>query len=263
MRRAFLIFLAILFITVVFGLITQRKKDLIVGTNPTFPPLEYIGGSSGTDIIGANVELVKLIANDYGRDYHLEIVQFTELFSSLESGKIDISIGGLAVSDERKKLVDFSEPYYSVSVVALVRKDDDTFDDVDTKEALGQNKKLGTRSGSVLEATTSSIADGNPYDTKASWTLIVHELLNGKIDAVIINNVVADVFLEKYDNLEVLPTKFDTLNHAIAVKKGNTKVLNSINKTIEKLNSTDQYQRFVDEYTKKYASEMLDDFNSR
>lgn len=263
MRKIFILFFGVLVCASIIYFATHKKKDLIVGTNPTFPPLEYIGGDSGADIIGPNIELVKMIASDTGRDYHLDIVQFTELFDSLESGKIDISIGGLAITEERKKLVDFSDPYYSVSVVALVREDDASFDNVRTKEELGQNKRLGTRNGSVLEATVRSIIGASSYETKASWGLIVHELLNGKIDAVIINDAVADVFLLKYDNLEILPIEFETLHHGIAVKKGNAKLLDSINKTIENVNISGEYARLVEEYTKKYADEMLEDFQSR
>ncbi len=254
--RFFLLPLICMILVVVFLIVTNKKKDIIVGTNPTFPPLEYIGGASGTEILGANVELVKLIAKDYGRDYHFDIVPFTDIFANLEIGKIDMSIGGLAISEERKKLVDFSDSYYSVSVVALVRKED-SFEGID-KETLGINKRLGTRNGSVLEVTTSAIAGDNSYETKASWALIVGELVSKRIDAVIINHVMADIFMEKYDNLEVLPMVFETLDHGIAVKKGNKKLLASINKTIAQLNASGEYQKFVDSYTSKYAHDILD-----
>ncbi len=262
MKKVFLLpIVALIFVVIFF--VVNGNKDLIVGTNPTFPPLEYIGGASGADIIGPNVELVKSIAKDYGRDYHLEIVPFTDIFDNLENGKIDMSIGGLAISEERKKLVDFSDPYYSVSVVALVRENDSTFDGINTKEDLGENTRLGTRNGSVLETLTSNIVGSNNYATKSSWALIVRELLNNNIDVVIINNAVADVFMLKYKNLEILPIEFDTLHHGVAVKKGNTKLLNSINKTIAKIKQSGEYDRFVEEYTVQYAGEMLEDFQSK
>ncbi len=258
MKKIFIILCTTLFAVCIFYFIANMKKDLVVGTSPTFPPLEYIDTDSGSKIIGANVELVELIAKDYGANFKLDIVPFTEIFSMLESSKIDLSIGGLAISDERKKLVDFSTPYYRVSVIALVRKDD-SFEDVTTKDELGKSKKLGTRNGSVLEATTKSIANGKFYETKASWGLIVTELLEERIDAVIVNNIVAEVFLHKYDNLAILPMEFQTLNHAIAVKKGNTKLLNSINKTIDKLNASGEYQRLVEKYIEEYKGDMLEE----
>ncbi len=263
-KKIFLLPIIAIIAFAIFYFVTHRSKDLIVGTNPTFPPLEYIS-ASGAEIIGPNVELVKLIAKDYNNTgYNLEIIPFTELFENLENGKIDISIGALAITDERKKLVDFSNPYYTVSVIALIRKDDGSMETIDSKEALGENKKIGTRTGSVIEATARDIVgSAGSYQTKASWNLIVHELLNGNIDAVIINDAVANVFILKYQNLDVLPITFETLEHGVAVKKGNKKLLNSINKTIDKLNASGEYQKFVDEYTEIYAGEMLDDYQSK
>lgn len=93
---------------------------LIMGTNAEFEPFEF--RDDANNIVGFDVEIAKQIAYDMGLELKIEDMAFDSLTMALASGKVDIVIAGMTADDERRKEVDFSEPYYNASQVIIVRK---------------------------------------------------------------------------------------------------------------------------------------------
>lgn len=98
---------------------TNFADDIVMGTNAEFEPFEYRDGDT---IVGLDVELAYEIANDLGKNLVIEDMNFDSLINALSSGKIDMILAGMTVTDERKESVDFSEPYYTSKQVIIVRK---------------------------------------------------------------------------------------------------------------------------------------------
>lgn len=241
----------ILIIIAMFCLLYFNKsnKDLIVGTSPTFPPFGYIGGDTASEIVGFDIELAKAIAKDYGKNIKIEIMNFPELIPTLQSGKIDMIVSIVSVTEERKKIIDFSDPYFSATQIAIIRADDESFENITTKEELGQNKKLASLADTTGVASAQSISGDNEVVGFNSWPLAFAGLLDKKVDAVIVDSSIAGSFLERYSGqLAILPIEVASEDYAVAVKKGNSKLLNSINKTIERLKSSGEYDRLLAEY---------------
>ena len=92
---------------------------LRMGTNAAFPPFEYV---EGTEVVGFDVTLAKMIANDYGKKLQVSDMAFDSLIAALQSGSIDFIAAGMTATDERRKNVDFSEPYYKTNQVIIIRK---------------------------------------------------------------------------------------------------------------------------------------------
>jgi len=90
-----------------------------MGTNAAFPPFEYI---EGTDPVGFDVTMSQLIARDFGKKLQVVDMAFDGLIAALQSDAIDFIAAGMTATDERRKNVDFSEPYYSSNQVIIVRK---------------------------------------------------------------------------------------------------------------------------------------------
>ena len=97
---------------------TNFKTTLKMGTNAEFEPFEY---RQGTNVIGFDVEVANEIAADKGENLKIEDMAFDSLIATLDTGKIDMVVAGLSVTDERKQHVDFSEPYFNASQVIIVK----------------------------------------------------------------------------------------------------------------------------------------------
>ncbi len=235
----------------------EKKDDnfLTMGTNATFPPFEYIGGTSGNEVMGFDIELAKIIASKLGRELRIEDIDFDALIPALQSGKIDIVLSGMTITEERRQNVDFSNSYYEASQVVLIRSDDTTFENIKTKEQLGSNKILAAQFGTTGSIIANEIATKDIVAELKSCELVVMELLNGKVDAVIIDKEPAKAFVSRHDNLTVLPINFDAEHYGIAVAKGNEKLVSDINGILNELLVSGEYNRLVENHINSYSGE--------
>ena len=100
-------------------IVTSGSKTIKMGTNASFPPFEYIQGS---EPIGFDITMSQLVAKDYNAKLQVVDMAFDGLIAALQSDAIDFIAAGMTATDERKKNVDFSEPYFASSQVIIVRK---------------------------------------------------------------------------------------------------------------------------------------------
>ncbi len=238
----------------IFGC-SKGDDYLIMGTNATFPPFEYLGGRDGTSVVGFDVAIGEAIAKSLGKKLKIEDMDFDALVPALMSGKIDFAISGMTITDERKKNVDFSEAYYEAAQMVLIRKDDLSFLNITTKEDLGAQKKLGAQLGTTGSLVATDIAGDNPVTDLKSYELVVMELKNKKIDAIVIDREPAKAFMSKNDDIIELPMDFDAEYYGVAVKKGSTDLLNSINETIKNLVKTGEYQKYIEQHIQNYSAQ--------
>ena len=97
----------------------KSSKILKLGTNATFPPFEYL---EGKDIVGFDISVGERIAKDKGMQLEVVNMDFDSLIPALSSGAIDFIAAGMSVTEERKKNVSFSVPYFESEQVIIVRK---------------------------------------------------------------------------------------------------------------------------------------------
>ena len=99
---------------------TNYDETIVMGTNAEFEPFEYM---EGDQIVGFDVEVVKEIGADLKQNLKIENMNFDSLINALVSGKIDMIIAGMTVTEEREQSIDFSEPYYTSTQVIIIRKE--------------------------------------------------------------------------------------------------------------------------------------------
>ncbi len=251
--KKILFLLSVLFI---FSCTSKKTDDdiLVIGTSPTFPPFEYYDDNRDA-IVGFDIELAKEIAKDMNKKLKIVDIEFTKLREAVQTGKIDMTINGITITEERKKHLDFSIPYYEASLVVLARKDDDSTVNIKTKEELGQTKKIAAASITTSCYTAYEIAGKENVVEFPSWNEVIDELLNSLVDAVIIDRGVARAFTTKYDSLSILShIELNSEYYGIAVKKGNRELLSSVNTTISRLINSGEYVKLVEEHINKYSS---------
>ena len=164
--------------------IMAQDKDqiptLTAMTDPSFPPFEMRDDESG-EMVGFDMDLLKEIAERAGFEYDLKLLDFPGIIPALQTGSADIAIAGIYITDERSKIVDFSDPYYHSGMKLLVRSDSDieSLEDLDGKKV---STKIGSTSYEYLERNVGDRAEIAPYPSTETMYMA---LTGGAVDAVL------------------------------------------------------------------------------
>ena len=225
------------------ALTTVNAGKLTMSTNAAFPPYEMTTDSG--DFEGIDIEVAGAIAEKLGLELQVDDMDFDAALLAAQSGKSDIVMAGVTVTDERQKVMDFSDTYAEGIQSIIVPEDSDiaSADDL-------AGKIIGTQRG-----TTGYIycTDDFGEDSVVAYDdglTAVQALNNGQVDAVVIDNAPAKEFVAANPGLKILDTAYAQEDYAIGVAKGNTELLNAINGALEELQADGTLQSIVDKYIK-------------
>ncbi|MGM9532002.1 transporter substrate-binding domain-containing protein [Intestinibacter sp.] len=223
---------------------------LKMGTSAEYAPYEFHTMVDGKDtIVGFDVTMVEEIAKDMGVKVEYTDMDFDGLLGALNADKVDVVLACMTPNETRKKSVDFSELYYEDSNVCIVRKGDE--DIVKSADDL-KDLKVGVQSGTTQASyVTEDLGITEAKQLKRVPDLML-ELQNKNIDVIVTGRNVAQINIAQYDGLAIGNTEVGqevAETSAVAVKKADDKVDNtafieSINKTIKRL----QDEGKIDEY---------------
>ena len=217
---------------------------LTVGTNAEFPPFEFVGDDGEPD--GFDVALIKAIGEKLGVEVEMENMEFDALVASIGS-KIDIAIAGMTVSDERKKSVDFSDPYYDALQYVILPEGSEiaTFDDL-------AGKTIGVQLGTTGDFIASDDVDGATVKQYNKGVDAVNDLVKGRLDCVIIDKNPALVFAGKFEGqltaVDGAQFGFEVENYAIAIPKGDSALLNAVNGALKEIREDGTFDELVKTY---------------
>ena len=216
---------------------------LTVGTNAEFPPFEYVGDDGEPD--GFDMALIKAIGEKMGVKVEAENMEFDSLVASIGS-KIDVAIAGMTVTDERKNMVDFSDPYYEAVQYVIVPADSAIASASDL-----EGKTLGVQLGTTGDIIAGGITDATVSQYNKGVDA-VNDLINGRVDAVIIDKNPAEVFAEKFgDDVKVIDgADFDFVaeEYAIAMPKGDEALVNAVNQALKDIKEDGTFDELVATY---------------
>ena len=214
---------------------------LVMATNAEFPPYEF---REDGEIIGVDVEIAKAICAEMGRELVIEDMAFDSIIAAINSGKADLGLAGMTVTEDRLKNVDFSTPY-TQAMQSIITLEGSEIVDV----AGLDNKKIGVQLGTTGDIYCDDVA-GATIERYNKGFEAVQALLQGKIDAVVIDNEPAKVFVEENEGLVIVEEAFAIEDYAIAVDKGNTELLEEINEVIAKLQESGDLDAIKAKYIK-------------
>lgn len=221
----------------------SEKDTLIVGTNAEFPPFEYVDDNGEPD--GFDMALIKAVGEKLGKSVEIQNMEFDSLVSSIGS-KIDLAIAGMTVTEEREKTVDFSEPYYTAVQFVILPNGSSisTFDDL-------QGCKIGVQMGTTGDFTASEIA-GATVSRYNKGVDAVNDLLNGRLDCVIIDKNPAETFVSIHSD-EIVAVDgaqfgFEEESYAIAMPNGDTQLVSQVNSAIKEIKEDGTYDQLVQKY---------------
>ncbi len=211
-----------------------------LGTSADFPPYEYY---EGDEIVGIDPDIVKAIAEELGLEVKLHDMDFNNIIASIQSGKVDGGAAGFTVTEERKKSVNFTEPFAKTSQIIVKRKDSD----IEEIEDL-EGKKLGTQLGSIGDTIAK---DDFGEENVSSFNKVPDAILSlqsKKIDAVILDKQSAENFVNANKDLEIVDTPYLEEEYAIAVNKDNPVLLEKMNEAITKLKEEGEIDKIMAKY---------------
>jgi polar amino acid transport system substrate-binding protein len=201
---------------------STNQAPLIIGTDPTDPPMEYINKQGG--LVGYDIDLGYRLGNELGRKVEIRNISWDTIFTALLDKKIDMIISSVTITDERKQKYAFSEPYINAGQVIISSKDAP----IQNVESL-RGKRI-----SVAKNTTNEL-EAKKYT--AEELIIKHNdlieatktLSTGKADAMICDLVLAQSLIKPYKNLTISSEPFTSEYYGIVVRKEDTELLNNIN----------------------------------
>lgn len=216
---------------------------LTVGTNAEFPPFEYVNDNGEPD--GFDIALIKAIGEKLGVEVEVENMEFASLISSIGS-KIDVAIAGMTVTEERKESVDFSDSYYDAVQYVVLPADSEIATAADL-----ENKAIGVQLGTTGDFIASDIA-GATVSQYNKAVDAVNDLINGRVECVIIDKNPALVFEGKFEGQVVAVDGaqfgFEPEQYAIAMPKGDAALVEQVNAALEEIKADGTFDELVKTY---------------
>ena len=235
--------LSLVVIVITFAGCSGNGKVLVVGTNAEFPPFEFINDGGEPD--GFDMALIKEAAKLAEIEIKVENMEFKSLIAAVETGKINIIASGMTVTEERKKQLDFTDPYYTAVQKIVLRKGDEAIKGAEDLKG----KKIGVQEGTTGDFIATDDIDAEEVFRYKKGVDAVMDLKNGRIDCVLIDKNPAEEYVKaNSDSIYTIESGCEPENYAFAVKKGNNELLDKLNAALKELVSNGRYDELVKLY---------------
>ncbi len=222
----------------------NTAETLKVGTTLDFAPFEFRDPDE-KEFQGFDMDIIRAISREIGKPVEIGDINFEGLIPSLKSGNVDLFIAAITITDERKKLISFSDPYYESGLTIMIRANDPSmhsFADL-----------AGKKVGVIVSSTGLDIAKNIPdaqileyENTNDSFPA----LKNREIDALIYDRPVNAyaVATNQVTGVKILPDVLTQENYGIAVRKDNDELLQQINEALKKLHESGEYDQIYSKW---------------
>ncbi len=242
-----LVFVSVLSSVMLFGCKkneTSAADTLIIGTNPEFPPFEYIEQGN---IVGFDVDLMNEVAKLIGKKVEFKNMAFDSLLIAMQTGKINCIISGMTATDERRQHVNFSDPYFISKQAVLVPSGSDIkkFEDL-------KGKKIGVVIGYTGDMVVTDMYKDTSSITRYEATgQAIMALTAKKVDATVLDMEPAKEYAANNEGITVLDTALAEEEYSIALPKENTALLEEINNALKTLKENGTYDKIYAKYFNK------------
>lgn len=227
----------------------KSKKKYVIATDATYAPFEF---QKDGKYVGIDVDLLAAISKLEGFDYELTAMDFKGIIPALQSNQIDGAIAGMSITDERKKVLDFSEGYYVSGLTAVIKAGNNSIKSLDDLKGKAFAVKKGTAGAKYAEDNSAKLGAKISYfnDTPSMF----QEVKNGNSDVTFEDYPVIAYMITQDPNcgLAILGDKINTADYGFAVKKGkNSELIKMFNDGLSKLKKSGEYDKIVAKYIKK------------
>jgi len=230
----------ILLVVLSFLLLTgcgKNENTLVLVTEAGFAPYEYYEDG---EIVGVDIEIANEIANALGKELVIKDIAFDSIVNELKSGKADFAAAGMSITPERLKEVDFSIEYTTSRQVVIVKNDSliTSINDI-------YDKKVAVQLGSVADLYFSEDYPNTNLVRQKKYLAMAEDLKANKIDLIVMDELPAKEIVANNTDLKILNGYVFEDSYGIAVKKGNTELVNEINEVLKKLMSENKIEEYI------------------
>ena len=224
---------------------TVTEGVLTMSTNAAFPPYESTDDSG--NVVGIDADIAAAIAEKLGLKLQIDDMDFDSALVAVQNDAADVVLAGLSYSEERDEVLDFTDSYATGVQVVIVKEGSDV-----TMDNLGE-KMIGTQRGTTGYIYASDTPENGGYgeDHVSAYdngATAVQALVNGQVDAVIIDEAPAKEFVAANEGLTILPGNWVEEKYCAAVNEGNTALQNAINTALNELMDDGTVQEILDKY---------------
>ncbi len=228
----------------------QKAGKLVVATSPDFPPFEEL--QSDGEVVGIEVEIMKIICERLGVEMELAQVDFESVLPGVKSGKYDIGMSGISVTEKRKKNALFTDPYCLAAQSIVVTEGSEI-----TSKADLEGKTVSVQTGTTAEQFC--MDNGYTVNAFAANSDAELALTTGKVDAWVIDDLTAAEMVAAYnaeheDQLVILDEAMTTEPYAFAFMKGSDELVGEINKIVNELIADGTIAALFEEYGAPYTA---------
>ena len=218
----------------------QAQDALRVVTDATFPPMEFSKDGKRT---GFDIELVEALAVQMGRKVEWIDIDFKGLIPALVSRRADMAMSAIYITDERRKVVDFSDPYFAGGLVVLTTRSGPikSLKDLDGKKVAVQ---VGTKSVGFLKDNYPKVERIEVEKNQEMFNLV--EI--GRADAAVTGKPAAKVFAQVKPALVVLGEQLTTEEYGIAIRKDTPEIRDAVNAALKQLRANGTYDKLVQKW---------------
>lgn len=232
---------------------SQEQEVLTVAMELAYPPFETKDEQGNPS--GVSVDFMKDFGEYIGKEIRIENISFDGLIPSLQTGKADMVMSSMTITEERKETVDFSEPYANALLAVLTNKDSQITSVDDLNQ---EGKKVAVKTSSTGYLYAQEHLKNAEIIALQDESACVMEVSQGKADGFIYDQLT--IYRNWQNNLDTTNAVFipfqDVEPWGIAVKKGNTELLDQLNEFIETYREDGGFE----ELTEKYLSEEKEAF---
>lgn len=218
----------------------MAKDKIFVGTNAEFPPFEYLDKG---EVTGFDIELVNELGKVMDADVKVLDMSFDGLLPALQMKKVDLVIAGMTATEERKKTVSFTQPYYTASQVIIVKEGNNSiksFDDL-------KGKKVAVMLGFTGDTIVSEIEGVSIERFNAAYAGIM-ALQADKVEAVVLDSEPAKNYVKQNPGLILAKADAEQEEYAIALRKNDKALLEKVEKALAEIKANGTYDALIKKY---------------
>ena len=223
----------------------KKSGKLSIATSPDFPPFESLEGDK---VVGIEIDILEMIAEKLGVELEINQMDFDSVLPGIQSGKFNVGVSGITVTEDRKANADFTDPYFLAAQAIIVMNGSD----IKSKADL-EGKKVSVQTGTTAEEYCMK----NGYDVSAFQANndALSALTSGKVDAWVVDNQTGIAMsADTNGKTVVLDEAMTTEPYSFAFKKGSTSLVNEINGYIQGWLKDGTIEKIFEKYDIPYVS---------
>jgi polar amino acid transport system substrate-binding protein len=241
------------FLALLLLLTACSKRDvLVIGMDATYPPFEFVDEKG--QISGVSVEIGREIGKAAAKEVEFRNINFDGLITALRTGSIDLVISSMTANDERRKSIDFSEPYVKTGLAILAAKDAPVQSVTDLQTP---GRKVVVRLGTTGESWARQNLPKAEIKALDLDTSCVMEVVNGNVDAWVYDQLSIMNYQAKHpEKTRALLAPLREESWAVGLRQGDDAKKTLVNETLARMRKDGSFTRLAEQFMAKEREMM-------